>query len=68
MDGPRDVGHTEWSQPDRERRILYIIYMWNLKIQYKWSYLQNRSILTDTENKLTVAKGEGRRDKLGVWN
>ena len=29
--------------------------------------LQNRNRLTDTENKLTAAKGEGeQRDKLGV--
>ena len=30
-DGPREQ-HTKWSQPDRERQILYdITYMWNLK-------------------------------------
>ena len=29
---------------------------------------QNRSRLTDIENKLTVSKGEGKRNKLGVWD
>ena len=48
----------------RERQILYITYMWNLKKNlYKWTYLQNR--LTDIENKLMVTKGEMEgRDKL----
>ena len=40
-----------------------------LKTCYKWTYIQNRNKLTDTENKLTVAKEEvGARDKLGVWS
>ena len=29
---------------------------------------QNRSRLTDIENKLMVSKGEGKRNKLGVWD
>ena len=58
MDGPRDY-HTKWSKSDRERQISYdIAYMWNLKTWYKWTYLQNRSGLTDIENKLMVTKGE----------
>ena len=32
--------------------------MWNLKKWYKWTYLQNRNRLTDTENKLMATKGE----------
>ena len=33
--------------------------MWNLKKKlYKWTYLQNRKELTDTENKFMVAKEE----------
>ena len=32
--------------------------MWNLKIWYKWTYLQNRNRVTDVENKLTVTRGE----------
>ena len=30
MGGPREY-HTKWSKSDRERQILYIIYVWNLK-------------------------------------
>ena len=30
MDGPRDY-HTKWIKSERERQILYITYMWNLK-------------------------------------
>ena len=32
--------------------------------------MQNRNRLTDTENKLTVTKGEreGEWDKLGIWD
>ena len=30
MDGPRDC-HTEWSKSERERQILYIAYMQNIK-------------------------------------
>ena len=34
MDGPRD-GHTEWSQADEERQIVYdVTYMQNLKEGY----------------------------------
>ena len=67
IDGPRDC-HTEWSKSDTERQILYdITYMWNLKKGYKWTYLQNRSRVTDVENKLMVTKGERGRDKLGGW-
>ena len=51
MDGPRDC-NTEWSKSDRERQISYdIAYMWNLKKEYKWTYLQNRNRVTDVENK-----------------
>ena len=68
MDGPRDY-HTKWSKPDRERQISYdITYMWNLKKWYKWTYLQSRNRLTDVENKLTVTKQGGSRDKLGDWD
>ena len=37
----------------RKKQIPYdITYMWNLKKGYKWTYLQNRSRITDVENKL----------------
>ena len=65
MDGPRDC-LTEWSKSDRERQISYdIAYMYNLKKWYKWTYLQNRSWVTDVENK---SGGNGGRDKLGDWD
>ena len=32
--------------------------MWNLKTEYKSTYLQNRNRLTDIENKLIVTTGE----------
>ena len=32
--------------------------MWNLKKEYKPTYLQNRNRLTDIENNLTVTTGE----------
>ena len=38
--------------------IRYITYMWNLKFDKKWSHLQNRKRLTDTENKLMVTKAD----------
>ena len=56
--GPRD-DPSKWSKPDKGRQISYgITYMWNLKIWYKWTYLQNRNRRTDTENKFMVTKGE----------
>ena len=69
MDGPRD-DHTKWSKSDRERQISYdIAYMWNLKYDTNELYLQNRNRLTDIENRLVVAKGEGvgegRTERLG---
>ena len=40
------------------------------KIWHKWTYLQNRNRLTDTENRVVVAKGEegrsGRDGEFGV--
>ena len=57
MDGPRDC-HTEWSKSDTERQISYdIAYMWNLKKGYKWTYLQNRSRVTDVENRFMLTRG-----------
>ena len=41
--------------------------MWNLKKWYKITYLQNRSRVTDVENKLMVTGGWG-GDKLGDWD
>ena len=38
--------------------------MWNLKKEYKQTYLQNRNRVTDIENKAMVW---GRGDKLDDW-
>ena len=41
-----------------KKKIPYdITYMWNLKKGYKWTYVQNRSRITDVENKLMVTGG-----------
>ena len=59
MDTTRDY-HTKQSKSERERPIPSdITYMWNLKIQYKSTYLQNKTRLPDIENRRGVAKGEG---------
>ena len=57
MDGPRDAP-TKWSKSEKDT--YHITYMWNLKYDKQWTYLQNG--LTDIENK----RGRGWRDKLGV--
>ena len=51
-----------------ERQISYdISYMWNLKKMAQMK-LQNRSRVTDVENKFMAMKGEKRGDKLGDWD
>ena len=46
VDGPRDY-HTEWNKTEKERQIPYdVIFMWNLKKWYRWTYLQNTNIST----------------------
>ena len=42
--------------------------MWNLKNDTNELIYKNRNRLTDMKNKLMVTKGEGKRDKLGVWD
>ena len=64
MDGPRNY-LTNWSNSERERQIYDIDPTWNLKRLYKWTYIQNRNRLTDTENKCLVTK---RGHKLGAGN
>ena len=36
----------------------YTTYMQNAKKGYKWTNLQNRNRLTDTENRFMITKGE----------
>ena len=44
---------TEWSKSEREKQMSYInTYIWNLERQYWWTYFQDKSRDTDTENKL----------------
>ena len=42
----------------RNTNIIYHLYV-KSKEFYKWTHLQNRNRLTDTENKPMVTKGEG---------
>ena len=52
MDGSRDYD-TDWRKSDTERYISHdITYNWNIKNGYKWTYLQDRSIVTYIENQL----------------
>ena len=64
-DGHSDC-HTEWSKSDGEKQI-YHLYVGSKK-WYKWTYLQNRSRVTNVENKLMVTKGIGGGNKLGDWD
>ena len=58
MDEPREC-HTKWSKSDRESQVSHdIAYLQNLKKWYKWTYLQNRSWVTDVENKFVVTRGK----------
>ena len=65
MDGPGDY-HTERSQSERERRILYdITYTWNLK--YGTTELAFKTE-TDSQRADWFLRGRvGGRDELGVW-
>ena len=48
--------HTKWSKPDKDKYDMIPLICGILKKWYKWTYLQNRNRLTDTENKLMVTK------------
>ena len=54
-DGTRDY-HTKWSKSDRERQILYHLYVESKKIIQMNLYTEEKQ--TKTENKLTATKGE----------
>ena len=64
MDWPRDY-NTKWSQ--RKTNIMFpSTYIWNLENTYELIY-KNR--LKDIKKiHLWLPKGNGGRDKLGVWN
>ena len=66
MDGPREC-HTEWNKSDKEGEILYDIpCMWNLKINDTNELAYKTERLTDLENKLMVASGEGIVREFGI--
>ena len=60
-----DLQIIKLIESERERQIPYdITYMYNLKYDTKWTYLQSKNKLTDIENRRVIAKGErqwGRR-------
>ena len=60
MIGPRD-NYTMWSEPERER---YILYDTESKIWYKQMYFQNRNRLTYIETNLWLPKG---RERVINW-
>ena len=68
MDRPWD-DHTKWSKEGRERQVSYGITFVKAKIRHKWTYLWNSSRLTDIQNRIVAAKGEGWLEKSGleIW-
>ena len=42
------------------------VFLWNLKIWYKWTYLQNRNRVTDLEIDLMVTRGKGINWNIGI--
>ena len=54
MDGPRDIILSQ-----RKTNIIWYHLYVEPKKKDKWTYLQNRHRITDTENKLMVTKGKG---------
>ena len=59
---------TKWSQKEKDSTMWCHLYV-ESKRWLKWTYLQNRNRLMDTENKIVVAKGTGggERDGMGGW-
>ena len=55
------------SERERQISLWYHLYV-ESKIRHNWTYLWNRNRLTDTENRLVVAKdcGEGWIGSLGL--
>ena len=63
MDGPRDY-QTKWNNSEKDKyHILHV----ESKIWHKWTHLQNRNRLTDTENDLWLPRWEREQEGLGVW-
>ena len=56
MDGPKDY-HTEWSKSENDKyHMISIICGIVKKNNYKWTYLQEISRVTDVENQLMAAR------------
>lgn len=60
-----NLENVKWNKSDRKRQILYgFTYIWNLQNR-KNKQCRQEEIITDTENKQTVARGkEGVGEKL----
>ena len=59
----------EVNQAEKDKYNVIIAYLWTLKKRYKWTYLQNKSRVTDVGKKLLASGRTGeRRDKFGNWN
>ena len=56
---------SEVSQTERDKYHM-ISLICESKIQHTWTYLQNRSRLSDIENRLVVSKGEGWIGSMGL--
>ena len=63
-DEPR-VYYTEWSESEREKKILDInAYIWKLERWYWWTSFQGSNGDTDIENRLTIQAVAGRRERV----
>ena len=68
MDGPRDY-HTMQRQPERERRIYDITFIWNLK--YSTNEYTNVSVkpkqIQRHKERTCGCQRKGEKDGRGVW-
>ena len=71
MDEPRAC-YTEWRKSEREKPILYTdiyTYIWNLEKWYWLTYLQERNVGADVENRFVDTlggKGRGRNGETSL--
>ena len=66
MDGPRD-DHTKWRKAEREKEVSYdVTFMGNLK--YDINELIYKTETDSKTSRLGVTKGDGGREKLGIWD
>ena len=69
MDGPRD-NHTRWSKSDREKEILYYLYVESKKIIQINLFMKQKQTHKHRKQTYGYQSGKARvgRDKLGVWD